>query len=113
MAGTSRILQATGVLADRLRVFTAAQDIVAAWNLACARWNPTVVITMVWAAVALPLVWLHSFNSDEGLVVSLARSAVEDGHWITPYFFNVRVIERPDLLSWIIAAFSKPFGHVS
>ena len=113
MAGASQILRATDVLGDKLRVSAAGRDIVALWNLACARCNPIVAITTVWAAVALPLVWLRSFGSDEGLAVSIARTAVEDGYWITPHFFNVRVIERPALLSWIIAAVSEPFGHVS
>jgi 4-amino-4-deoxy-L-arabinose transferase-like glycosyltransferase len=113
MAGTSRILQATGVLADKLRASTAAQDIVASWNLACTRWNPIIVIAALWAAVALPLVWLFGFHSDEGLAVSIARTAVEDGHWLTPYMFDIRVVERPTLLSWIIAGVSEPFGHVS
>jgi 4-amino-4-deoxy-L-arabinose transferase-like glycosyltransferase len=113
MAGASQILRATDVLGDKLRVSAAGRDIVALWNLACARCNPIVAITTVWAAVALPLVWLHSYGSDEGLAVSIARTAVDDGYWITPHFFNVRVIERPALLSWIIAAISEPFGHVS
>ncbi len=107
----SRTLQTTGLLVERAS--TAAQDIVTLWNVACARWNPIVVIATVWAAVTFPLLWLHSFHGDDGLAVSIARSAVEDGYWVTPHIFNVRWVERPTLLSWIIAAVSEPFGQVS
>jgi 4-amino-4-deoxy-L-arabinose transferase-like glycosyltransferase len=58
-------------------------------------------------------VFFRGYNSDEGLAVSIARTALEDGDWLTPHMFNVRWIERPTLLSWIIAAVSEPFGQVS
>ena len=61
----------------------------------------------------MPLVFLRGFHSDEGVAVTVARAALEDGYWITPHIFNTRFVERPTLLSWIIAAISVPFGSVS
>jgi 4-amino-4-deoxy-L-arabinose transferase-like glycosyltransferase len=100
-------------LAARLRTSTIPKPIVATWNAAAARWHPVAMIVVAWAVLAVPLVFFRGYNSDEGLAVSIARTAVEDGQWFTPHMFNVRWIERPTLLSWIIAAVSEPFGHVS
>ncbi len=90
-----------------------ALRIVEAWNVAATRLSPVAVIVIAWAVLALPLVFFRGYNSDEGLAVTIARTAVEDGEWLVPHVFNVRWIERPTLLSWIIAAISEPFGHVS
>ena len=100
-------------LADSLRTCTIPERIVATWNAAAARLSPVAMIVVAWAVLAVPLVFFRGFNSDEGLAVSIARTAIEDGNWLVPHFFNVRWIERPTLLSWIIAAISEPFGHVS
>jgi 4-amino-4-deoxy-L-arabinose transferase-like glycosyltransferase len=92
---------------------TAALRVVAFWQAVSARWNPIVVIVVTWALLAGPLVFFRGFNSDEGVAVAIARSALEDGNWLTPHLFNMRFVERPTLLSWIIAAVSAPFGSVS
>ncbi len=83
------------------------------WNSAFARLNPASTILFLWAALTLPLVLFRGFNGDEGLAVSIARSALEKGDWLTPYVFNIRFAERPTLLSWIIGLVSAPFGGVS
>jgi 4-amino-4-deoxy-L-arabinose transferase len=83
-----------------------------AWWAAVAERNPVVLIVAVWAILVLPLVFFRGFNSDEGVAVTIARTAIEDGYWLTPHMFNLRWIERPALLSWIIAAISLPFGSV-
>ncbi len=92
---------------------TIAARIVALWNAFATRWNPVVVIVIAWAVLTVPLVFLRGFHSDEGVAVTVARSAVEDGYWLTPHIFNTRFVERPTLLSWMIAALSAPFGSVS
>lgn len=61
----------------------------------------------------MPLIFFRGYNADEGLAVINARTAVEDGYWLNTHTFNVRFVERPTLLSWIIAVISEPFGHVS
>jgi 4-amino-4-deoxy-L-arabinose transferase-like glycosyltransferase len=61
----------------------------------------------------MPLIFFRGYNSDEGLAVVIARTALEDGYWLNTHTFNVRFVERPTLLSWIIAAISEHFGQVS
>jgi 4-amino-4-deoxy-L-arabinose transferase-like glycosyltransferase len=100
-------------LAETLRTSAIPERIVAAWNAAATRWNPVALIVVAWAALTMPLVFFRGYNSDEGLAVSIARTALEDGEWVVPHMFNLRWVERPTLLSWIIAAISAPFGSVS
>ena len=88
-------------------------QIVAFWNAASTRWNPVAVIVGAWAVLTVPLIFFRGYNSDEGLAVLIARTALEDGYWLNTHIFNVRFVERPTLLSWIIAAISEPFGQVS
>ncbi len=79
----------------------------------CRPTNSIAVIIAAWTILVLPLVFFRGFNSDEGVAVTIARSALEDGNWLTPHMFNTRFVERPTLLSWIIEAVSAPFGGVS
>jgi 4-amino-4-deoxy-L-arabinose transferase-like glycosyltransferase len=98
-------------LADTLR--NVSQRIVAAWNALATRYNPYAAIVVACAALTGPLIVFRGYNADEGLAVSIARTAIEDGEWVVPHVFNLRWVERPTLLSWIIAAISAPFGGVS
>ncbi len=91
----------------------AAERLIAWWVALPERWNATALIVAGWAVLVLPLVWFRGFNSDDGLAVEIARAAIEDGEWITPHFANLRYVERPALLSWLIALVSLPFGSVS
>jgi 4-amino-4-deoxy-L-arabinose transferase-like glycosyltransferase len=92
---------------------TTSDGIVAAWNAVATRSSPIAVIVVAWVVLAVPLVFFRGFNSDEGLTVSIARTALENGDWLNQHTFNVRWIDSPRLLAWIIAAISEPFGHVS
>jgi 4-amino-4-deoxy-L-arabinose transferase-like glycosyltransferase len=106
---------------DRARPWTGKDSAVAGigvrlaecWDRLAKRFNPPLLIVGAWALLCLPLVLLRGYNSDEGLAVTIARSAVEGGHWLEPYVFNVRWVERPTLLSWLIALVSAPFGEVT
>jgi 4-amino-4-deoxy-L-arabinose transferase-like glycosyltransferase len=89
-----------------------ARWVVGVWERLGALPYPRLTIVLAWAVMVLPLVFWRGFNSDEGLAVSLARTALEDGQWMVPHLFNVRWVERPTLLSWVIAALSWPFGWV-
>jgi 4-amino-4-deoxy-L-arabinose transferase-like glycosyltransferase len=100
-------------IAARLAASPAFERIVAAWNAAATRVNPVVLIVTACAVLTGPLVVFRGYNSDEGLAVSIARTALDDGEWLVPHMFTLRWIERPTLLSWLIAAFSAPFGSVS
>jgi len=102
--GASPIFAATSKVAERL---------VATWNALATRWNPIAVIVVTCGVLTAPLVIWRGFHSDEGVALAVARSAVEDGYWITPHLYNTRFVERPTLLSWIIAAVSAPFGSVN
>lgn len=99
--------------ADSKRATTVPARIVASWNAVSTRWNPIGIIVGAWTVLTVPLIFFRGYNSDEGLAVIIARSALEDGYWLNTHTFNVRFVERPTLLSWIIAAVSEPLGHVS
>ena len=90
-----------------------AQRIVGAWDALGTRWSPVAVIIVAWAVLSVPLVFFRGYNSDEGLTVSIARTALENGDWLNQYTFNVRWVDSPRLQAWIIAAISAPFGNVS
>ncbi|MGZ9106617.1 MAG: hypothetical protein ACXW3M_12615, partial [Rhodoplanes sp.] len=102
-----------GLRESEARLATAADRLIAWWAALAKRWNPILLIVAVWAVLVLPLVWLRGFNSDDGVAVTLAQTALMDGQWLTPHMFNLRFAERPVLLSWVIAALSLPFGSVS
>ena len=98
-------------LADTMR--TTSLRLVGAWNAVATRYNPFALIALACAVFIGPLIFFRGYNSDEGLAVTIARTTLEDGEWLVPHVFNVRWVERPTLLSWIIAALSAPLGHVS
>nr|HML29201.1 glycosyltransferase family 39 protein [Hyphomicrobium sp.] len=90
---------------------TLAQSVVHRWGLL----SPfgAAFLIGVWAIVSIPSALFRGYHYVEGLTVTIAQSAMQDGNWLTPQLFNLRFIERPTLLSWIIAAMSYPFGHIS
>ncbi|MGH7170478.1 MAG: ArnT family glycosyltransferase [Gemmataceae bacterium] len=100
-------------IADKMRASAFPPRLMALWEAFSQAANPLFIITAAWALLTVPLVFLRGYNSDEGLLVTIARGAIENGYWITPHVFNTRIIERPTGLAWIIAAFSLPFGSVS
>jgi 4-amino-4-deoxy-L-arabinose transferase-like glycosyltransferase len=90
-----------------------AERLAASYDTFVETHNPLRILVAVWSILTIPLVFFRGYNSDEGLAVSIARTALEDGEWLVPHMFNVRWIERPTLLAWIIAAVSEPFGTVN
>ena len=91
----------------------AAERLIAGWTALAKRWDPVVLIVAVSGLLVLPLVWFRGFNSDDGVALTLAQTAITDGQWLTPHMFNLRFAERPVLLSWVIALISLPFGGVT
>ncbi|MFT3731098.1 MAG: glycosyltransferase family 39 protein [Hyphomicrobium sp.] len=83
------------------------------WDAIARRDFSPLLIIGVWLLVSVPPALCHGYHYVEGLTVTIAQSALDDGNWLTPHLYNLRWIERPTLLSWIIAAMSMPFGHVS
>src|ERR1700710_2706460 len=70
-------------------------------------------VVLLWAVFAFPAVALRGTHFEEGTVIGLARGAVEDGHWLAPYLYGDRFVERPVLLSWIAAAIGALSGGVT
>jgi 4-amino-4-deoxy-L-arabinose transferase-like glycosyltransferase len=101
-----------GSIARKIRASTFPPKLIALWQAFSRRANPLFIVTAAWALLTVPLVFLRGYNSDEGLLVGMARAALENGYWIDPHIFNQRFAERPTLIAWIIAAVSLPFGHV-
>lgn len=107
-----RSLGKTWMFAEAAAAAT-AERIVVGWNDFASRLNPVATLVATTAVLIGPLIFFRGYNSDEGLAVSIARTALEDGKWLVPHVFNLRWVERPTLLSWIIAAISEPFGNVN
>jgi 4-amino-4-deoxy-L-arabinose transferase-like glycosyltransferase len=82
-------------------------------NLDASRIPAAAWIMATWALMALPAFFLRSAHYEEGTVIALARGAFEDGHWLTPFRYGVRFVERPVLLSWIIAGIGELAGTVN
>jgi 4-amino-4-deoxy-L-arabinose transferase-like glycosyltransferase len=74
--------------------------------------SPQFWILVLWVLLVLPTISLRSAHYEEGTVIGLARGALEDGQWLQPHLYGVRFIERPVLLSWLLALFSIPIGTV-
>jgi 4-amino-4-deoxy-L-arabinose transferase-like glycosyltransferase len=77
-----------------------------------AKLPPQFWLVVVWLLLVLPTISLRGAHYEEGTVLGLARGALVDGHWLQPHLYGVRFVERPVLLSWLLAAFSLPFGRV-
>lgn len=67
----------------------------------------------LWFVMVFPAIWLRGAHFEEGTVVALARSALEGGHWLEPHRYGIRFVERPVLLSWMIAAAGMITGNAS
>ncbi|WP_414463926.1 ArnT family glycosyltransferase [Hyphomicrobium sp. DY-1] len=76
------------------------------------RSDAIVLIIALALIVSVPQSLLHGYHYVEGLTVTVAQSALDDGNWFNQHMYNLRWIERPMLLSWVIAALSMPFGQV-
>src|SRR5437879_157181 len=63
-------------------------------------WPVTWVIGL-FLVQAIPATIIRASNLEEGRILAMARGAVEDGHWLTPFVYGERFVERPVLLSWI------------
>jgi hypothetical protein len=63
---------------------TVAERIRRGVNSLAPRYKPYAAIAIACALLAGPLIFLRGYNSDEGLAVAIARTAVEDGEWLVP-----------------------------
>jgi 4-amino-4-deoxy-L-arabinose transferase-like glycosyltransferase len=74
---------------------------------------PVLWLVGLFVVQAIPATIIRASNLEEGRIIAMARGAVEDGHWLTPFVYGVRFAERPVLLSWISALFGELAGGVT
>jgi 4-amino-4-deoxy-L-arabinose transferase-like glycosyltransferase len=75
--------------------------------------RPILWVTGLFLVQAIPATIIRASNLEEGRILAMARGAVEDGHWLTPFIYGERFPERPVLLSWITAVFGEVTGGVT
>lgn len=76
------------------------------------RW-PIAWVIGLFLVQAVPATIIRASNLEEGRILAMARGAVEDGHWLTPFVYGERFVERTVLLSWITALFGELTGGVT
>ena len=62
------------------------------------------LIVLLWVLLTIPGIFIRGAHLEEGTTAGLARGAFEDGHWLSPSLYGVRWVERPALVSWLLAA---------
>jgi 4-amino-4-deoxy-L-arabinose transferase-like glycosyltransferase len=70
------------------------------------------LVAMLWFLCTVPAIFIHGAHLEEGGTIGLARGAFEDGHWISPYMYGVRFVERPVIISWMLGALAKLTGSL-
>lgn len=75
--------------------------------------RPLLWVIGLFLVQAIPAAIIRASNLEEGRIVAIARGAMQDGHWLTPYIYGERFAERPVLLSWISAVFGGVTGDVT
>jgi 4-amino-4-deoxy-L-arabinose transferase-like glycosyltransferase len=76
------------------------------------RW-PILWVIGLFLVQAVPATIIRAANLEEGRIIAMARGAMDDGHWLTPFIYGGRFAERPVLLSWISALFGEATGGVT
>lgn len=75
--------------------------------------RPLLWVMGLFLVQAIPATIIRASNLEEGRILAMARGAVEDGHWLSPFIYGERFAERPVLLSWIAALFGEVAGGVT
>jgi 4-amino-4-deoxy-L-arabinose transferase-like glycosyltransferase len=76
------------------------------------RW-PLLWVAGLFLLQTIPATLIRASNLEEGRIIAMARDAMEDGHWLTPFVYGQRFAERPVLLSWMAALFGHATGEVT
>lgn len=76
------------------------------------RW-PVLWVIGLFLVQAVPATIIRASNLEEGRIIAIARGALEDGHWLTPFVYGERFAERPVLLSWLAATLGETTGSVT
>lgn len=88
------------------------QYLISVWRTLARRDYAIVFIIALALLVSVPQALFHGYHYMEGLTVTVAQSALDDGNWLNQHMYNLRWLERPMLLSWLIAVLSMPLGYV-
>jgi 4-amino-4-deoxy-L-arabinose transferase-like glycosyltransferase len=72
--------------------------------------QPMMWIFLLWFVLIVPAIGIRGVHYEEAATVGLARGAFEDGHWLTPFLYGVRFVERPVLISWLLGAVGAVLG---
>jgi 4-amino-4-deoxy-L-arabinose transferase-like glycosyltransferase len=67
-------------------------------------------IVLLWALLVVPAISIRGVHYEEDTVIALARGMVEDGHWLAPHYYGNRFVERPVLMSWLVAGLATIGG---
>src|SRR6476646_8971872 len=89
------------------------QDLIARFSRLDRTRGPVLWVIGLFMVQAIPATIIRASNLEEGRIVAIARGAMEDGHWITPFVYGERFAERPVLLSWISALLGEVTGGVT
>jgi 4-amino-4-deoxy-L-arabinose transferase-like glycosyltransferase len=85
-----------------------------AWieRFGASRVPPILWVVLLWFLVSVPAITLRGAHYEEGTTIALARGMFEDGHWLAPYRYGARFVERPVLVSWLLGAVGASTGDV-
>ncbi len=77
-----------------------------------AHWKEMLLLVLLSCAVLLPSLSTTSlWDPDEGRYAVCARTAIEEGHWIIPYYNGHPRVVKPPLMVWLVAASSLALNH--
>jgi 4-amino-4-deoxy-L-arabinose transferase-like glycosyltransferase len=77
-----------------------------------ARMPPLLWLCLLWFVLVVPAIGVQEVHYEEAATIGLARGAFEDGHWLTPFLYGVRFVERPVLISWLLGAVGLGLGYL-
>ncbi len=76
------------------------------------QWPKMLLLVLLSCAVLLPTLSTTSlWDPDEGRYAVCARTAINQGHWIIPYYDGHPRVVKPPLMVWLVAASSMAFNH--
>src|SRR4051812_4556601 len=70
------------------------------------------LLVVAWALAVLPNLTVRSFVWEEGRCAELARDVLERGDLLQPAIYGSRYVEKPSLLSWMIAGVARLTGKL-
>ena len=72
--------------------------------------RPILWVMLLWFVLVVPAIGLRGAHYEEGTTIGIARGAFEDGHWLAPFLYGERFVERPVLVSWLLGGIGAMVG---